>query len=138
MPSSHGVSCSHERFTGFNLWLRSNDWRPAANKATLSYIKAGSVCHVFVKFVVENSLFIQIWIRVKFTCKICSPTSEIDCPFGWNFFICSTTSATLGFCMSTKRKAVILTLLYLKSSKSNVSMSFGKSNGKYFLKYCPG
>lgn len=49
---------------------------------------------------------------------------RMACPIaGWKRSICLSTSATLGSSRSTKRKAVMFTLLYLKSSKSNVSIS---------------
>jgi hypothetical protein len=44
-------------------------------------------------------------------------------PIGWNFSICASFSVTRLSSTSTRRNAVIFTELYLKSSKSNVSIS---------------
>lgn len=49
---------------------------------------------------------------------------NISFPLCWNFFICSIMSTTFGLSTSTSLNAVIFTLLYLKSSKSNVSISY--------------
>lgn len=48
-------------------------------------------------------------------------------PLCWNFFIWSIRSVFLALSTSTRRKAVMLTLLYLKSSKSIDSMSYKSS-----------
>mgnify|MGYP004593787931 CR=1 FL=1 len=48
---------------------------------------------------------------------------RIAWPIGWKRSICCRTSATFGSSRSTRRNAVMFTLLYLKSSRSNVSMS---------------
>lgn len=53
---------------------------------------------------------------------------RMACPIGWKRSICLKTSATLGSSRSTRRKAVMFTLLYLKSSRSNVSISWNNDD----------
>jgi hypothetical protein len=48
---------------------------------------------------------------------------RMACPMGWNRSILSSASITLVSSTSTSRKAVMLTELYLKSSRSKVSIS---------------
>lgn len=63
---------------------------------------------------------------------------RIAWPMGWNFSITSNVSFTFGCSTSTILKAVILTELYLKSSRSNVSRSWKNkrfAHGYFSLDY---
>lgn len=131
-PSAHGISKSHDKFVDRNVWLRSSAVKPAANAYTESNINAGSV----YKKEKKKKEFLKSFYNSAFLWICCNtwimelPFNILSWPMLWNFLICSNTSVTRLLPMSTKRNAVILTPLYLKSSKSYVSISCAKSYWK--------
>lgn len=66
----------------------------------------------------------KTWL-LMLTCIRQLPFS-IDCPMGWNRSIAWSASITFVWSTSTIRNAVMLTELYLKSSRSNVSISWNR------------